>query len=170
MKLPDSGQRKQFDTGCVREIVQGKGRMDLVPLGVLGTWTNDRFLVSVSNYVQDGHLRDLWEAFIEFAEMEFGDYPSAILELSKQFEDGAAKYCEERNWEKGMFVHCYIDSACRHYMKYKRGDKDEPHARAVLWNIICAMWTHVHKPELIDIPGKENINERNVGTGYPESY
>jgi hypothetical protein len=32
------------------------------------------------------------------------------------------------------------------------------------------MWTHVHKPELIDIPGKENINERNVGTGYPESY
>jgi len=40
---------------------------------------------------------------------------------------------------------CYLDSAIRHYLKWKRGDKDERHDRAVLWNLSCLMWTIKHK-------------------------
>lgn len=81
---------------------------------------------------------------------------TAILEVAKQYEDGAKKY-SERNWEKGIPLHCFIDSAVRHYLKYKCGDKDEPHDRAFVWNLLGAMWTHTHLPELIDLPFKEEM-------------
>ena len=31
--LKDSGERREFQTGAVRDIVSGKGRCDLMPLG-----------------------------------------------------------------------------------------------------------------------------------------
>ena len=70
-----------------------------------------------------------------------------FLEVSKHFEEGAEKY-GENNWQKGLPVKCYINSAVRHYLKVLRGDTDEPHDRAFVWNIMCAIWTCVHKPEL----------------------
>lgn len=77
-----------------------------------------------------------------------------LLEVAKHFEDGAKKY-GENNWQKGIPVKCYIDSAVRHYLKYLRGDTDEPHDRAFVWNILCCIWTCKHKPELNDYK-KEN--------------
>jgi hypothetical protein len=62
-----------------------------------------------------------------------------ILEVAKHFEEGAKKYGES-NWQKGIPVHCYIDSAVRHYLKWLRGDKDEPHDRAFVWNLMCCIW------------------------------
>ena len=47
----------------------------------------------------------------------------------------------DRNWEKGIPVHCFIDSAVRHYLKWRRGDTDEPHDRAFIWNILGATYT-----------------------------
>ena len=38
----------------------------------------------------------------------------------------------------------YIDSAVRHYLKWLRGDNDERHDRAFVWNIMCLIWTHEH--------------------------
>jgi hypothetical protein len=36
MELPDSGDRRHFDTGSVRDVAEGKGRCDLLPpLGLL---------------------------------------------------------------------------------------------------------------------------------------
>lgn len=35
MKLPDSGKRRKFKTGAVRDIQEGKGRMDLLPMRAL---------------------------------------------------------------------------------------------------------------------------------------
>ena len=58
----------------------------------------------------------------------------------------------DRNWEKGIPLHCYIDSGVRHYLKFLRGDTDEPHDRAFVWNMLGAIWTHKNKPELIDLP------------------
>jgi hypothetical protein len=37
-------------------------------------------------------------------------------------------------------VDCYLDSAIRHYLKYRRGDQDEPHGRAFVWNVMCCIW------------------------------
>lgn len=31
MEIKDSGERREFDTGAVRDIQEGKGRMDLLP-------------------------------------------------------------------------------------------------------------------------------------------
>lgn len=62
-----------------------------------------------------------------------------ILEVAKHFEEGAKKY-GEHNWQKGIPVKCYIDSAIRHYLKWHRGDQDEPHDRAFVWNLLCCIW------------------------------
>jgi hypothetical protein len=67
--------------------------------------------------------------------------------VSKHFEEGCKKY-GERNWQKGIPTHCYIDSAVRHYLKWLRGDTDEPHDRAFAWNLLCCIWTCEHMPEL----------------------
>ena len=67
-----------------------------------------------------------------------------LLELSIHYEQGAEKD-GENNWQKGLPEWCYLDSAIRHYLKWKRGDKDERHDRAVLWNLSCLMWTIKHK-------------------------
>ena len=77
--------------------------------------------------------------------------PTAVLEVAIHFEEGAKKY-KERNWEQGIPLHCYIDSAVRHYLKWLRGDDDERHDRAVVWNLLCAAWTHWNKPEMVDLP------------------
>jgi hypothetical protein len=62
-----------------------------------------------------------------------------FLEVAKHFEEGAKKY-GDNNWRKGIPVYCYIDSALRHYLKWLRGDDDEPHDRAFVWNILCCVW------------------------------
>lgn len=78
---------------------------------------------------------------------------TAIIELSKHCEAGALKY-GERNVDKGIPQHSLIDSGMRHLFKYLRGDKDENHLVAALWNIAWAVEQEVNKPELNDLPGK----------------
>ena len=70
-----------------------------------------------------------------------------ILDVSIHFEEGAKKY-GEYNWQKGIPVQSYIDSAVRHYLKHLRGDDDENHLRAFVWNIFCCIWTVKHKEEI----------------------
>lgn len=98
LKLKDSGKRRNFKTGSVRDSSTGKGRYDLLP-------------------------------------------PEALEALAIQMELGAAKY-KARNWELGQeIVRSYLDSGLRHLTKVLRGDKDEDHLRAALWNIACAIAT-----------------------------
>lgn len=78
---------------------------------------------------------------------------TAIIELSKHCENGAIKY-GERNVDKGIPQHSFIDSGLRHLFKYLRGDKDENHLVAALWNIAWAVEQEVNKPELIDLPNR----------------
>jgi hypothetical protein len=93
--IHDSGNRREFDTGAVRDMAEGKGRFDLMP-------------------------------------------PLALLRLAKHFENGAKKY-GERNWEKGIPISSFIDSALRHIFKFMAGQEDEDHLCAAAWNLVCAM-------------------------------
>lgn len=112
MEIKDSGARVEFESGAVRDIKVGKGRMDLLPA-------------------------------------------CALIRLSKHYEAGANKYVE-RNWEKGIPIHSFIDSALRHLMNYLDGQDDEDHLCAAAWNLMCAMWTEEKKPEMQDIPTRPN--------------
>lgn len=145
-EILDSGTRREFGTGAVRDIQEGKGRCDLVPLDVLGDYVLDR----IERFKETGLYGYLQEALR--AANIFSDQYTEILEVSKHFEDGAKKY-GENNWTHGIPTHCYIDSAVRHYLKHRRGDTDEPHDRAFVWNLLCCIWTCIHKPELNDYGG-----------------
>lgn len=150
--IKDSGQRREFPTGAVRDIQEGKGRCDLLPLDTVAKLIDSEVLTCINDYVRKGDARDLREAIRKFiVEHPSWDTYTAMLETSKQYEEGAKKY-EERNWEKGIPVHCFIDSGVRHYLKWRRGDTDEPHDRAFVWNMLGAIWTHENHPELIDLP------------------
>lgn len=151
MKLNDSGSRREFESGAVRDIGENKGRCDLLPLDVVGALCCDEILYSINEYVRTGNHMAIVDAIRTFSVVRYGDLKTAMLELSKHYEDGCQKY-GERNWEKGIPLHCYIDSGVRHYLKYQRGDTDEPHDRAFLWNMLGAIWTHNNMPHMRDLP------------------
>ena len=150
----DSGNRRQFESGAVRDIQEGKGRCDLLPLDVASKCIpynthHCAVLIAIDNFQNTGNTDYLYEALEKFGELFFKSRYTMLLEVAIHFEEGAKKY-GENNWQKGIPVRCYIDSAVRHYLKYLRGDKDEPHDRAFCWNLMCAIWTCEHKPELND--------------------
>lgn len=55
-------------------------------------------------------------------------------------ERGAIKY-GDNNWQKGMPLRAFIDSAFRHLSQLARGDRSEDHAAAVRWNVAALEWT-----------------------------
>jgi hypothetical protein len=147
-RILDSGDRTQFETGAVRDMREGKGRFDLTPLEVVSQYMEvvgigvEGIISNIARF-KDSNYKDtgrLYLALNEFCiEAYDGNYPTMFLEVAKHFEEGAKKYGDD-NWQKGIPPKCYIDSAVRHYMKYSRGDKDEPHDRAFVWNLMCCIW------------------------------
>lgn len=170
--IKDSGDRTEFATGAVRDMREGKGRCDLMPLDVCSDFLHhlcdgnpktarykqSAVLGYIFSFTLNGDKRNLYQALI--AAEPFVNPETMFLEVAKHFEDGAKKY-GENNWQKGIPVKCYIDSAVRHYLKYLRGDKDEPHDRAFVWNILCCIWTCKHHPELNEYARKEENNGEN---------
>lgn len=141
MPIKDSGCRTEFPTGAVRDIQEGKGRCDLMPLDVVGHLLDDAIITDIHRFQETNNPTWLYEALYdcEF----FDDLNDMVLETSVHFEEGAKKYGED-NWQKGIPVERYIDSAVRHYLKHNRGDEDERHDRAFVWNIMCAIWELKH--------------------------
>lgn len=158
MEILDSGARREFGTGAVRDISDDKGRCDLLPLKFIGDRLESNALKFIEEYIRFGDVHSLWFSIDAIIEREGMDIYTAILEVSRQYQEGARKY-SDRNWEKGIPVHCFIDSGIRHYIKFLRGDTDEPHFRATIWNLLGAIWMHENHPELIDLPFKEAVNE-----------
>ena len=169
--LKDSGQRTEFESGAVRDLQVGKGRCDLLPLDIVEALLNYPELNAIEEFKETKDEFKLYKAIRLFAETENIDLCTLIIEVSKHFESGAIKY-GENNWKKGMGLHYYLSSAVRHFLEHKRGDTDEPHNRAFVWNLLCAAWTLKHKPELDDInidlpPEPKTPNEIRAEYGLP---
>lgn len=69
---------------------------------------------------------------------------------------GAEKY-EPRNWEKGMPLSVFLESAERHLMQFKQGDMSEDHVGQAAWNLMCIihfeeLMKHGVHLELEDLP------------------
>ncbi len=144
--IKDSGTRHQFPSGAVRDVQEGRGRCDLLPLKQVGYFVDNNHLQFILNSLdefnknQDKHyLICAIQVFIKTA-YPLNSFGEAMIDLSKHFEAGAKKY-DERNWEKGIPINNYINSCVRHLLQWYDGKTDEPHDRAVLWNLFCCMWT-----------------------------
>ena len=160
--IKDSGNRTEFETGAVRDIQQGKGRFDLMPLDVVENlfWVYERensaasgmisdVIAYIDNFKRNGTSGSLSQAVCCYARATRKDIFALMLDVAKHFENGALKY-GEHNWEKGIPISRYIDSALRHLMKDLAGETDEDHAAAFIWNCMCAAWTMEHLPEMDD--------------------
>lgn len=151
--IKDSGDRRTFESGAVRDMRTGKGRCDLLPMSVITRLipvaeSYDCLISHISSFQITGDVQHLLQAAHDFITLAYNaDRNTAILQLAIHFEEGAVKY-GDNNWRKGIPANVYIDSAVRHYLKWLRGDTDEPHDRAVLWNLICCIWTCENIPEL----------------------
>ena len=52
-EILDSGVRREFETGAVRDIVDGKGRFDLMPLDALSMVLNgDTVIAAIWRYIE----------------------------------------------------------------------------------------------------------------------
>jgi hypothetical protein len=91
----DSGERRKFATGAVRDTDSDKPRFDLIP-------------------------------------------PHALQRVAELYTRGAAKY-GENNWHKGIPSQQMLASAMRHMEAYRRGETDEDHLAAVVWNVLALM-------------------------------
>ena len=160
--IKDSGNRTKFETGAVRDIQQGKGRFDLMPLDVAENllWVYERgtsaasgmisdVIAYIDNFKRNGTSGSLSQSVCCYARATRKDIFALMLDVAKHFENGALKY-GEHNWEKGIPISRYIDSAMRHLMKDLAGETDEDHAAAFVWNCMCAAWTMEHLPEMDD--------------------
>lgn len=159
--IKDSGNRTKFETGAVRDVQQGKGRFDLMPLDIMSKVFAVEFadefeegsiadvLKSIADFKRTGNKRWLCVAIAHYSQAVHVDLPELMLDVAKHFENGALKY-GEHNWEKGIPISRYIDSALRHLMKDLAGETDEDHAAAFVWNCMCAAWTMENLLEMDD--------------------
>lgn len=71
--------------------------------------------------------------------------PRFLRRLAVVLEKGAAKY-GDRNWEKGIPLGRYLDSALRHIANVLDGKRDEDHATQAAWNLHA----FIHTAEMIE--------------------
>lgn len=164
-KIKDKKDHVEFASGAVRDIQEGKGRMDLVPLDVVcdlfsrcsaddfGTSSTFRELAHIERFKNSGDTSDLYLALIQFCRELYVSPVTMVIEVSKHFEDSLKKY-KENNWKLGIPVNSFINSASRHYLKWLRGDTDERHDLAFVWNLMCCIST-INSNDIQKTPAKE---------------
>lgn len=164
-EIKDSGQRTEFETGAVRDMQgEDKGACHLLPLDVIEGLFSDKIaviLLFIQGFLDDFKIEHLYRALRAFAFYKNITIPQMILEVSIHYRDGAKKY-KPHNWKLGIPVSSYISSGVRHLLKDIDGQCDERHDRAFVWNMLGAIWTMKHKPELNDLPSIPAVQKGGV--------
>ncbi|WP_188067619.1 dATP/dGTP diphosphohydrolase domain-containing protein [Brevibacillus brevis] len=86
--------------------------------------------------------------------------PIAMRRIAQRSELGEIKYGDGRNWEKGMPISEFMDSALRHIFQYMAGDTQEDHLAAAAWNLNCAMHMEETMPKMQNIPARIVLYEQ----------
>jgi len=100
-KLPDSGERREFSTGSVRDIRSGKGRYDLVSPIALRRYA-ERMEDGMDKYGERN-----WEkgqslmGYLDSAERHINDYKEQIIRGRRLTEDHIAAVM----WNVASFMH-----------------------------------------------------------------
>src|ERR1700687_5078351 len=66
--------------------------------------------------------------------------PGPLRRLAIVYELGSRRY-GDGNWQKGMPLRRYLDSAFRHLMCLYAGEPIEDNAAQCCWNLFAYMWT-----------------------------
>lgn len=142
----DSGQREQFQSGMQRDTQDGKIRVDLAFDGpifrvlfrdgpksdaglAMCDWYDETLLGRASSDEAFNVIR-----YIAAYEGGMGELMTRYAALMTR---GALKYTA-RNWMQAQGqaeLDRFISSACRHFLQWHRGDRDEDHAAAVVFNL-----------------------------------
>lgn len=94
--------------------------------------------------------------------------PKALSRWGHLMARGAAVH-GDRNWEKGIPVSVFQESAWRHLLDYMLGDREEDHLAGVLFNI--GGMIHFEGTEWDDINGETIVDEQLyewIIQAYPE--
>ena len=153
MEIKDSGNRREFESGAVRDVDDSKGNCTLLPLDEVARLLQSVEINCIQEFKKTSDAVWLYAAIREFNKNHGWSDAESMLELSKHFADGMKKYGKD-NWKKGIPISSYMDSGIRHYLKVLAGWTDEFHDRSFVWNMMCAIWTMNNKPELDDFTDK----------------
>ena len=82
---------------------------------------------------------------------------ATLAALAQHYEKGCLKY-GENNWQKGIPVMRFLDSAMRHLSKAMAGMNDENHMISALWNIFSGYETLL-RTQLGDLPAEINNSQ-----------
>lgn len=96
-----------------------------------------------------------------------------LTRLAELYGRGAIKY-GERNWQLAdkntpEEINRFKESAYRHFIQWFRGDVDEDHLSAVVFNLFAHEWINEYKEESVNnekgvIHGKYDISEPRISS------
>lgn len=174
--MPVNGEPTVFESGAKRDNQVGKGRVDLMPLFVaeelINKYTDNKtlgiLLGNIETFQRHGDGEILLDTIHIFSSVAYGSIHTALIEVGHRYEAGGVKY-GDRNWEQGVPLHVYVNSSIRHLLKYYRGDEDEDHAGAVIWNLLNLIHTYRTNLAMNDLPmEKERIYSESLEDLFEE--
>ena len=172
--MKDSGERREFETGAVRDRAVGKGLPALISAPMIKayliTYRNSNLYTDALDSLYDILLSGEWMTALPVfndlvntnGPLKGTNFVNAIRRLSVQLEKGALKY-SKRNWEKGMPLEEYCNSAIRHILSCIDGDEDEDHYAAALFNVM-GLWHTGYMISIAKLP--KELNNLPGGDGY----
>lgn len=142
----DSGKREQFASGMQRDTQDGKLRVDLAfdgpilrilfregPKGDAGLAMCDWYETASSSHPAPDEAAKVLRLIAAYE----GGMGALMTRYAGVMTRGAIKYTA-RNWMQAdgeAEAARFISSASRHFMQWYRGDTDEDHAAAVVFNL-----------------------------------
>ena len=85
MEILDSGNRREFESGAARDVAEGKGRCDLLPLGCIASYFNRRIDSNNPNKDKAIIVCIILDQLDRVMRREDDDYISPIMQAVKSF-------------------------------------------------------------------------------------
>ena len=129
------------------------GRCDLMPFYIISRIFNEDYELKeifndIDMFESTGDVTYLYHILNLFIDKHFENPYTASLDLSIYYE--LYDKNNDTDWHIDITISTFINSAIKHLLKFYRGDSNERHDVAFLWNIIGAIWTMQQNSDMDD--------------------